>query len=87
MAQQPQKSPNGRAASQELDERGWHPVLIVCLAVVLVLPAVGMIVGGFSQGRFWLGLFGLGLFLALGAGYLEVAWLVLRRRDDTVDRE
>jgi hypothetical protein len=36
-----------------------------------------------SQGRFWLGVTGLGIFMALGTFYLVVAWFVFGRRDET----
>jgi hypothetical protein len=81
VSHQLQHPPNGSVDSSPSTEQSWHPLFPVILAVVLVLPALGMIIGGFSQGRFWLGLFGVGLLLAFGTGYLTVAWLVFSRSD------
>jgi hypothetical protein len=85
MAHQLQHSSAGGIGSSEFGEQSWHPLFPVILAVVLVLPAVGMIIEGFSHGRLWVGLFGSGLFLALGTGYLVVAWLVFSRGDETFE--
>jgi hypothetical protein len=70
MANQLQNSSAEGIGSSEVGEQSWHPLFPVILAVVLVLPAVGMIIEGFSFGRLW-------------TGYLVVAWFVFSRRDGT----
>jgi hypothetical protein len=48
----------------------------IIFAVVMVLPAIGMIAGGFDMGRVWLGCFGTAIFVGMMAGYTVAAYMV-----------
>ena len=48
------------------------------LAIALVLPVIGMIIGGFTYHRPWLGWFGIVLMVGLGAGYYVISVFVLK---------
>lgn len=47
----------------------------IIVAIAMVLPAIGMIVGGFTYGRPRVGFLGIALMVALGIGY----FLILNR--------
>jgi hypothetical protein len=64
-------------ASPEFPGEGGHRSLAVLLAVVLALPAVGMLAGGFALSRPWLGWAGLGIFVGMAIFYLVVALRVV----------
>jgi hypothetical protein len=70
-----------RVAAPEFPGQGGHRALAVVLAVILALPAVGMIAGGFVLRRPWLGFLGLGIFLGMTIFYAVVALLVLSDLD------
>ncbi len=65
------------AVSPEFPGQDGHRALAVLLAVVLALPAVGMIAGGFALHRPWLGYLGVGVFLGMAIFYVVIALLVL----------
>ena len=48
----------------------------ILFAIVMALPAIGMIAGGFDAGRVWLGCFGTAIFAGMIAGYTAVAYVV-----------
>lgn len=58
------------------EERAWLTpwTFAVVIAISMVLPAIGMIVGGFADGSFSVGFFGLGLLIATAIGYYVVLW-------------
>lgn len=66
-----------RTASAECPGEGGHRSLAVLLAVVLALPAVGMLAGGFALNRPWVGWAGVAIFLGMAIFYIVVAWQVL----------
>jgi hypothetical protein len=68
---------HGHAVSPEFPGQDGHRTLAVLLAVVLALPAVGMIAGGFALHRPWIGFFGLGVFIGMAIFYVVIALLVL----------
>ena len=51
--------------------------LAILLAVVLALPAIGMMAGGFALNRPWLGWAGVAIFVGMAVFYSIVAWQVL----------
>jgi hypothetical protein len=57
-------------------------VFSVAIAVALVLPVIGLIVGGFSGGIPNLGIFGVALMLIVGTLYFWILWTVLKSRQD-----
>src|SRR5689334_4560099 len=63
--------------SHEFPGQDGHRALAVLLAVMLALPAVGMMAGGFASDRPWLGWAGVGIFLGMAFFYVIVAWQVL----------
>ncbi|MBV8357771.1 MAG: hypothetical protein JO189_07520 [Deltaproteobacteria bacterium] len=50
-------------------------------ARLMELLAAEQRVGGFTQGRLWMGLVGLGLCLAMSIGYSIAAWRVVLHLD------
>jgi hypothetical protein len=56
-------------------------ILAVVIAIVMALPAIGMIAGGFMAGKLWLGWFGVALFVAFIVGYFVAARFVLTYSD------
>jgi hypothetical protein len=52
------------------------------IAVTMVLPALGMIAGGFAFGRLYLGDLGLALMVGLGIGYYVILKGVLKRFEE-----
>jgi hypothetical protein len=64
-------------ASPEFPGEGGHRWLAVLLGIVLSLPAVGMLAGGFALRRPWLAWAGVGIFLGMAIFYVVVAWQVV----------
>ena len=50
------------------------------VAAAFVLPAIGMVVGGFEMGRKWLGLTGLVLLVGLGVLYFVILFQIMKYR-------
>jgi F0F1-type ATP synthase assembly protein I len=48
------------------------------VAIALVLPAIGMIIGGFSYHRPFLGAIGIALMVGLGLGYYIILRFILK---------
>jgi F0F1-type ATP synthase assembly protein I len=65
----------GSASSHER-VTAWSVAGIVALA--MVLPAIGMIVGGFTYHRPLLGGFGVVLMVGLGIGYFIILWRIMK---------
>jgi hypothetical protein len=70
-------NPLHHAISPEFPGQGGHR----SLAVVLALPAVGMLAGGFALDRPLVGWAGVGIFVAMAIFYTVVAWQILSRLD------
>ena len=68
-----------RGSAPEFPGQGGHPSLALILAVVLALPAVGMLAIGFALHRPWLGGAGVAMFVGMTIFYSVVARLVLSR--------
>jgi len=64
-------------ASPEFPGQDGHRALAILLAIILALPAIGMISSGLTLDRLWLGLTGVGIFIGMGIFYAVIALLVL----------
>ena len=50
------------------------------IATAFVLPAIGMVVGGFELGRKWVGITGLILLIGLGMPYFIILFKIMKSR-------
>jgi hypothetical protein len=87
MAQEQVENPLERAANAPQAELRQEPLqtlwlFSVAIAISLVLPVIGLIIGGFDSGIFQLGVFGLALMLVMGTAYYSILWMVLKSRQD-----
>ena len=73
----PHNSGQEHAEPPEFPGQGGHRSLAILLAVILALPAIGMISSGFISDRLYLGFTGVGIFVGMGIFYSVVALLVL----------
>lgn len=58
------------------DSEKQSTLMAVVFPAVMTLPAVGMIIDGFTFGRFWIAYFGLGLYAIVFCFYIVTAYLV-----------
>ena len=77
MLPEPHNSPQEHPTSPEFPGEGGHRSLAILLAVVLALPAIGMIASGFISDRPWVGGTGVGIFVGMVIFYSVVALLSL----------
>jgi hypothetical protein len=50
------------------------------IAAAFVLPALGMVIGGFELGRKWVGIAGLVLLVGLGVPYFVILFGIMKSR-------
>ncbi|MBV8056669.1 MAG: hypothetical protein JO071_15665 [Deltaproteobacteria bacterium] len=53
------------------------------IAAAFVLPAIGMVIGGFELGRKWIGITGLILLVGLGVLYFIILFEIMKSRKAT----
>jgi hypothetical protein len=87
MAREQIENPPEHAADAPQAELRQEPlsklwVFSVAIAISLVLPVIGLIIGGFDSGILKLGVFGLALMLVMGIAYYLILWMVLKSRQD-----
>jgi hypothetical protein len=72
------------APQAEIRQESLDTLLVfsVAIAVSMVLPVIGLIIGGFDGGIQQLGIFGLVLMLVMGILYFWILWAVLKSRQD-----
>jgi hypothetical protein len=72
------------APQAEIRQESLDTLLVfsVAIAVSMVLPVIGLIIGGFDSGIQQLGIFGLVLMLVMGILYFWILWAVLKSRQD-----
>ena len=52
----------------------------VFIAAAFVLPALGMVIGGFDLGRKWVGIAGIVLLVSLGVVYFVILYHIMKSR-------
>ena len=52
----------------------------VFIAAAFVLPALGMVIGGFDMGRKWVGIAGIVLLVSLGVLYFVILYHIMKSR-------
>lgn len=80
-------SPQGHQHHPEpLEKPSTQRRLAAIIAIIMVLPALGMIVGGLAYGRVYLWGAGLGVMFGLGIGYFIILRGVLKRFEESSHR-
>jgi hypothetical protein len=72
-----ENAPSGEIRQESLSTLRIFTILT---AIAFVLPSVGMIIGGFSMGRMWLGIGGVIILTCLFVGYYVILWYIMKSR-------
>ena len=73
----PENAPSGEIRQEPISTLR---IFTLMTALAFVLPAVGMIIGGFALGRMWLGITGVIILTCLFVGYYLILWYIMKSR-------
>jgi hypothetical protein len=75
--ERPENAPSGEIRQEPLSTLR---IFSLATALAFVLPAVGMIVGGFIVGRMWIGITGVIIMTCFFVGYYLILWYIMKSR-------
>jgi len=79
------ENPPGRQEHSPQGEIRQEPIwtlrrFSLIIAAAFILPALGMVIGGFELGRKWVGITGLILLVGLGVPYFVILFEIMKSR-------